>query len=384
MYALCPLCYCYGLLIIFQYSCVCRRASQVVSPSDLPDSPGGTTPHSPASRRRAKEKVQPRKEAQTPPLPQAVSSESTTQQTDSGQFNQPAGSTSNADSQAVTNLLGLSGMFGSLSGLASLQGPDIDEGMTNNYSQRLLSQYCQPISAQMQYQTQQVPQQYQQQQPFPPRVVHVPPMRTNDHELSKENPHQAASVMNPHLHASGGALHHQMARLNLSHHSAPSQHNHSTTEAVHTQHSAESTPMNLGKTTSLAAEVGQSKESSSVSSAPARRPGILRPTGHTPLTAAQPFPVSIDSTAVTKAAFNNSKVDQFLTDTVRTYAVEGTPGPNSTRSSLSALTFLDLDEPETPSMRPSLSKELTRSGKITDRMDDSSNKPLGMCSRQLL
>ncbi|XP_067943011.1 serine-rich adhesin for platelets-like [Watersipora subatra] len=302
-----------------------RRASQVVSPSDLPDSPGGTTQHSPTTRRKIKERTELRKDAQTPPLVP-------TEQLSSTQYSQPP---PDPASQNLASLLGLSGMFGSLSGLASLQGPEVSNELTNNYAQHLLDQYCQPthqVSAHPQFQQAQYGTQH-----TPNLPQHIPKQMVTESLMTRTD----ALVQNAEALQAPARLIHNTSQLDRTRQQFANS-DLTVTGNSSAQPKSLSEPSNLSEVAKGAPEM--------------KRPGILRSTA--PVIA----PVSSSSMhSIQKASLSaNSKVDQFLSDTVRTYAVEGTPGPNSTRSSLSALTFLD--EPEVPlstltMLRSSMSKE---------------------------
>lgn len=191
-----------------------RRASQVVSPSELPDSPGGTTPHSPSAARRKQrgaastapndsqqQQRQPeaRTESLTPPLPHP-DDVSGAQSTPGQQYEQAASVPASIDTQTtVSNLLGLSGMFGSLSGLASLQGPEVESSVTQPYAQRLLSRYGQSGN-QPTYNT----HQYHQSQP------------TNHTPQHNQTPNQNAHYYQlPNYAAQYNQLTNQMAQFNL-------------------------------------------------------------------------------------------------------------------------------------------------------------------------
>lgn len=262
------------------------------------------------------------------------------------------------NAEAVSNLLGLSGQFGSLSGLASLQGPEIPD---NDEEPQTFSQPPQQIQ-QQQYTGQPVigtptNYYYQQQQQYHPQYN----MQQHQHNM------YTAGYMPPNIASVTPMMHHQhpvgfqhQTTPNTPYSQTPQQFRHMTPQSAIVRPMTPVTPQ-------------QQQVRHNITNTPVR-PGILRPTPQlsgqmglqttNPSTGAKPQDaMSRSQDAINKPASttaSNTKVDQFLSDTVRTYAVEGTPGPNSSRSSLSALTFLDDGDVASPGLQL-LKSSLTKS-----------------------
>lgn len=268
-----------------------------MSPSDLPDSPGGTTPHSPRTARKIQHAKR-QEQSLTPPLeqmPQSVETPTTSNTT------APA-SQANFSSAQQSNLAGMN-QFGSLSGLTSLLGPEIDTSANQEYADRLLAQYGDnPYKGQA---AKVLPMSSHQSAPVAP----VQPIQSQQHKPS-------VSVVRPVMQQTANQVRPVTPVSNQTRIPGP---------AANQNTPVHSTPYQVRQMP------GQARPSLSASTNSMHRPQLQ------PANQIRPS-ASVD---ILMAASSVSKVDQYLSDTVRTYAVEGTPGPNSSRSSLSALTFLD-------------------------------------------
>lgn len=357
-----------------------RRASQVVSPSDLPDSPGETSPVSkrknkPAAEQSATKQTsksqQVRTESLTPPLPHPDSQPSNQnvgqqQRDNQDQYHQQTTGqvhqhNMGGNNEAISNLLGLSGQFGSLSGLASLQGPEIIEHDDSTLM------YPQPH----------IPQHYA----GGPPMMGTPTNYYHYHQQQyhmQYNLHNQSSTYSPGYNmpsniASVTPIMQQQHPVGMQHQTTPStpyshqgqQFRHATPQSAIVRPMGSVTPQQMQHNNSM--------------STPVHPAGILRPPSQTSVgnNGPQASTTNTSNTGAklenamsksqdsinkpqTHTANANTKVDQFLSDTVRTYAVEGTPGPNSSRSSLSALSFLDDADVASPGLQL-LKSSLTKS-----------------------
>lgn len=328
----------------------------MVSPSDLPDSPGGTTPQSPTTRRKAK---QTGANANTQPsaLPAkqvlerdgSMPSQSLDMQTNRkessqveiSQFQPIAAQPAGTESEAVTNLLGLSGMFGSLSGLISVQEPSPGEDLdTSAYGYNHIPNTAYHMHSSIHYQQQ---QQYNAGMgvayPYHPAMPPAPYLQygslPQQHYAAIRQPlpaHTGLSTAPLATHSSNqpgvtnntavyGALQ-QVPLANDKQHSHNSNPNFTSSQPM-----SSDTHQQIVQGTNQQVHQGSTHTTQQVASASLdtkeqvpSSPASTKPTGSVDM---KQQCLQEPESGISLSSIGRSKVDQFLTDTMRTYAVEG-------------------------------------------------------------